>query len=801
MATYYVDLENGNDANDGLSFANRKKTLQSAVNLATSSGDNIRVMASPDATSLGQNANWTSTKWHSSMDMVFGGSTVINSSTNTTPITITTLGNHNLNTGDFVKITSHSVNTNANGFWRITKVDATSFSLDDSSGNGVGAQTGSLYLSSGIQLTTPVTKNIAGIDNTRTAWTANTNVTTSITATNTLAGPISKLDTIAPAAAFTTGKMAYKTLPSALDLSGYQQICFIIKQNSGTFSDQYSLSLCSDTSGNTVVNNFQIPNLVSTAGYRYVTIDYGSALGSNINSVALYRSSNLGAANFSICGIIACKAPSANDSLTYNSLISPENDLTKPWYGIKFISEKYIVLKADHDANATPAEARYVGRYYGLTGSQPVYKREPIKYFYAASTMLATLTSSNTGTSTNKFTISGGWDRTNMSTKNSRTFLNFGGGAYTIVNSTQTSHGYVSITDFVAFNTSQYVISTTGVFTSLSTDNMGFIACSSYAIYTLVSQNILNSDYFIQAYTGSYYLSPSEITASIGYLVGANTSGGVWGQSGSPLTITNINVISQSQQGLGNITNGIVKNIGLIEFCNYAIGSCSCVEIENIDYINVCNYIFPTGAVYLTIRGAEITNTYTALSPTFTSHNVLMDNCSIDKNSFPSYTTVMALDKMIRQSRLGGNINSNRVWIGPGYYESQTSVRHTASGIAWAATTKYQKSSEAWPIRIPIAKIACSANNLVTVKVWVQRSNVDYCFARLFCPKNQLDGLTSNMISYASASANTWEELTISFTPTQAGVVDVFVDVYGLFNNASSVDTWAYIDDLTITQA
>ena len=44
MATYFLDLENGNDSANGLSFANRKKTLASITPVA---GDTIRIMASP----------------------------------------------------------------------------------------------------------------------------------------------------------------------------------------------------------------------------------------------------------------------------------------------------------------------------------------------------------------------------------------------------------------------------------------------------------------------------------------------------------------------------------------------------------------------------------------------------------------------------------------------------------------------------------------------------------------------------------------------------------------------------------
>src|SRR3990167_10933626 len=58
MTTYYVDPEGGNDSNDGLSFANRKKTITSATT-SIAGGDTVRVIGSPDATDMGQTASWT----------------------------------------------------------------------------------------------------------------------------------------------------------------------------------------------------------------------------------------------------------------------------------------------------------------------------------------------------------------------------------------------------------------------------------------------------------------------------------------------------------------------------------------------------------------------------------------------------------------------------------------------------------------------------------------------------------------------------------------------------------------------
>ena len=73
----------------------------------------------------------------------------IASSTNASPIVVTTAAPHGYATGQKVAIIGHLVNTNANGFWEITVTGASTFQLTKntvtnliSSGNGVGIATG-----------------------------------------------------------------------------------------------------------------------------------------------------------------------------------------------------------------------------------------------------------------------------------------------------------------------------------------------------------------------------------------------------------------------------------------------------------------------------------------------------------------------------------------------------------------------------------------------------------------------------------------------------------------------------------
>jgi hypothetical protein len=80
------------------------------------------------------------TKYYTLLDAA--GPRAIASSTNASPIEITAAAPHGYATGDKVTISGHLVNTNANGSWAITVTGANTFTLDGSTGNGVGASSG-----------------------------------------------------------------------------------------------------------------------------------------------------------------------------------------------------------------------------------------------------------------------------------------------------------------------------------------------------------------------------------------------------------------------------------------------------------------------------------------------------------------------------------------------------------------------------------------------------------------------------------------------------------------------------------
>ena len=140
MATYYIDYNGGNDANDGLSFANRRKTLPEEISRANTSqfnsvcGNEYRIMGMP-ATNMGINATWEVGQ-PNRYDESGGGpynELHITNATAASPIEITVSADHNYSTGDLVFIRNVYGVLQANGTWVITVTGARTFTLDNSS--------------------------------------------------------------------------------------------------------------------------------------------------------------------------------------------------------------------------------------------------------------------------------------------------------------------------------------------------------------------------------------------------------------------------------------------------------------------------------------------------------------------------------------------------------------------------------------------------------------------------------------------------------------------------------------------
>lgn len=279
MAIKYIDYEGQAGTGDGSSFANRAKRLS---DVTVAAGDEVRIKQSPNPTVLSTSGKVQKEPGCGNYNPSGHSNASVYFSTTTGQTYITGLaGNYgSWVTGDIMVISYHSgsAGKNINGAWRIT-VNSGNIYLDGFTASDTNAITSGSFkyttaTSNSVSFTgsAPV-KILASTDAARSAWTASSNVTTSIAYDSSHSSwnqygkwqvPTGS-DEIEITSSASTGKVAYFALDSSTDLSSYQQISFYMQVVSGnrnymSTQNQLSLRLCTDTQGNTSVHTINIRN-------------------------------------------------------------------------------------------------------------------------------------------------------------------------------------------------------------------------------------------------------------------------------------------------------------------------------------------------------------------------------------------------------------------------------------------------------------------------------------------------------------------------------------------------------------
>lgn len=794
MATKYLDFEGGNDSNNGNSFANRFKTITSGATAGRiAPGDVIRVMASPDPTSTSVSGTWTSGKG--------AGTTNISSSTNASPISVTANA-HGLATGDFVSIASHGTNTNANGFWEVTVTGSNTFTLNGSTGNGVGGATGTVRKRTNgvVKLASALNKTVAFTGNRgegRTAFTASANITATLDTT--LPVTNDAVDRLTVDAAFGTGLAAYKALGSTQDFSGYQQLSLWFRQVSGTLcqANDLTISLCSDTAGATPVSSFNLPALGRTGVWTRITVDLGAAMSASVQSVAITVNVDRGAQVFEFANAVACKAPSAADSLNLSSLIGT-NESGEPWFGLSSITGTRLVLASDNgivECNNTVTANR--GYHSTFTGSRTVYKRETIKLpFPNAQNYTSDVTVQDTGSSGSPILFSGGWNRTNMSTQTGYTFIDRSSGD---------GSGFYSGNDFISIEKFGFVNMYIGAY-FLNADQIEVSDC--FGVGNLYSfHSTANSNY------AGHGISVSDCISS--------------GGGGEPFSFANAGLLLHNCTVIGGystafrIQSAFVSSTGFLKVLNaggtaLSFESCDEAYVETVDIQDSnSNGIYATLCRSVVINTCDISACGHSISCNASELVIQSGSSSGSASTYVCFLsgapTIVLKDFDYSESLLVSsgyfvrgrictqNLNGSgkaKIFIGDkwGNIEQDSSVRHTASGYSWKFNLDNRFVSYGVPHNLEIAKAAVDSSGVVTAKLWVRRENTNVNL-RFICRGGQIGGVASDVVATASASATTWEELTLTFTPSETGVVAFRVEVDTLASTGT-----AYIDDFSVSQ-
>ena len=658
----------------------------------------------------------------------------------------------------------------------------------------VGSATWTQY-SKTVTLASAVTQTVADCE---TAWTASANVTASTSTTRKQGSNSAQL---VIAAGFTTGLVAYFAT-GTLDLSAYQQLSMWVRGGANHVAGVFEIKFCSDTVGAVPVNTFSL-GAISSTNWGVQTVDLATALGSSIQSVALYAVSDPGTVTMYLDCILACKAASSADSLTLTSLIGKADnlnwvastsystgDIRKPtppnrngfrytattggttagseptwpldygltvtdgsvvwtctsleetWLPIQSISGTTVLI--DNEPNTLASAG---GGYSGASGTIATYKREPLLIIVGA-------TLAEAGTLGLPITYSGGWNRTDMSTQTGETWVatrssnvNFLGGARQYITLDNISGArYTSL-----FNS----CATTGSLIK----NCHAVACASYGHYSLTECTpiTITGCNFSNNFRNLRTDIDTEYQLSRISLQGATNAG----FTGPPAT-------------------NYFKVIGnYLDVTNNATYGMALVHQSGVTLANVVSANNSLAGIHVT-AGASA-------GPLLIRNGTFSD-------STPFLFNDATIGNYVQIERLGGVADSHYIATPGATIISATDQRNTASGISWKFRITSTTRNAGFPVEMSVAKVLCTANVAKTIKIYTYRDNTNIQGKLLI--KGLYLGIPVESSVSCAPTINTWVESgALTVTTTETCVVEVFFQVWdgvGTTNNF-------WIDDLTVT--
>jgi hypothetical protein len=529
---------------------------------------------------------------------------------------------------------------------------------------------------------------------------------------------------------------AYKTI-SNVDASAYQGLSFWYRVESSTVdSGRWEVCLCSDTLGMSVVDRFPLPEQPAAGRWMPLNIPRsgGGNLGASIQSIALYTTATPPSTPHVVL-LDNVQATKAND-LNLTSLISKDGSPTgggEGYWGIQSISGSTVLLDRDTNCDADSGFG-----YYGATEDVPTYIRETYKVPPAASMLTSSLFNvNNSGTPGSLIVYSGGWN-TGSNVQDGQTYYDgqngLGVGFYV------SSKNFVSASrmSFYRFGSAFYAEG----------------ECVGHDINIPNASNCSN----VAVSMKDRFLLGSVVLGN----VNSNGSPDISGSCGVSIDGGSMDNVVQVQRALSNQNCGVslecANNVRLIGPGVIANNECGLRAVDCGAGIFVEDTTFDNIAVDTSNDSSRLTLV-----------NASMTGAAVHFEHLTNYGYT--------QKTLSHNHNStgaNIVSHGGGLITSMVTTRPGGSGLMWRLLTTDPVRDSFNPLPLYAGQVYCVANATTTVKAWLKKDHATQVDGRLAARGRQLAGIPNNVT--ATLANNTgWQELSISLTPTESGVVQIEV--------------------------
>jgi hypothetical protein len=639
------------------------------------------------------------------------------------------------------------------------------------------------------------------------AWThISTNVTASAVASSPSPKQGSNSCKLVCNSSFTTGLMAYFGT-GTLTLSSYQQVSFWIQSTTALASGALKINLCSDTAGATALNSITLNVALNANQWTCVTLNNGSAFSSTaVKSISLTALTSLASKTIFIDNVVACSAPSAAGCLTLNTLISPDNST---WYHVQSINGTSVYF----DGQAATAATAAKGFQPATVTSGTFYMLQPTQVAIGASGTTYAQTFSLNGSSASQVTISGGWDSTAMTSQSGWTTIDMMDWTASAISLTGTT-GYVTVDhfNFARCNFPLGLVSTAKGYVFSNGSNAGTGSFSNMPSHGM-------------SISGRTFINTSGTTAMINIPQSANynTDGVAWSvvncnlygctvdgidvpeNVGSPgITITGCNA-----SGTGGYGFNIQSSCGGGFFNNTANNNTN----PGFNFANMYDFVGSnltaqgngTAQVQLNDATVEIytLNTNTPAGSSLPQINI--PSGSVGQAVIYSWTQYTGGSPAFKLTSLGdpatgetgGNMvashrenataANNSIYNDFGTITTTGITGESGSGIAWKLSPNANAFASS-PLRLNVGKIACPASITTYITYWAQASAASGISGQLRVFGGRYPGVGSAGTDITAAVSGTaWTQYTLSFTPTENCVVDVFMEVSGSSSQSMTV--------------
>jgi hypothetical protein len=533
---------------------------------------------------------------------------------------------------------------------------------------------------------------------------------------------------------------------SATDFSAYDSLTFwATGYYFAIAANSWKLALCSDTAGTVIEYEYPIQATLRAGGVcSFVSL--GVSVGGNksaIRSVALYSSTVAprslgGGAGITLDNISACNS----NGLNLKTLISKKSaatfDTSEGWYGIQNIDGTTIRLDSYIDSLGK------IATYSGTTQTTLTYMR---KTFQQLST---NQTTGVNALNNNGLSISGGWN-TSTNTKDGMTVLD-GVDGYSYGLSMKPG---CFISDFwfcrwsfslFFYNSGQYyTIQNCGF--SNSSEGVTFYPATAIDV-KILSCMFVGCKNATMLYSGGGSIRP--LIKDSKYLSNTDSS-----------TMQGDLINCDFLQHYDVTTNGDVRifdNIGPR-------------KIVNCTFSRVEYYVGPRSLINL--KNCLITGSTEFSGP----------------SGFDSRTDYYLFSEQHDRTPYNFVVSEGGTMV------TMATDRPGQTGNMWRMSITSNVRTSYYPLRLSLMKIAVTANNLVTIKAWMKKSHATNCNGKLRVKGYQIEGVKDDVISTMTNTVD-WQEVTLTFTPTENGVVEVEALAEYVAANAN-----IFIDTVTVTQA